>query len=110
MGSSCSFRFLYIDPLKQGLKRELKVFLNTRIKPFLYIDPLKQGLKPDAMSYGLIRCTVFIHRSIKTRIETIIVHLGKCCFNLFLYIDPLKQGLKHIAMDYQSFSTLGFYT
>jgi len=39
---------------------------------FLYIDPLKQGLK-----LGIITeerkgdCFVFIHRSIKTRIETI---------------------------------------
>ena len=37
---------------------------------FLYIDPLKQGLKPYCDStYGIIQ-SVFIHRSIKTRIET----------------------------------------
>ena len=37
---------------------------------FLYIDPLKQGLKlAISMSSRRIRA-VFIHRSIKTRIET----------------------------------------
>ena len=37
--------FLYIDPLKQGLK--LKHFFNAveDTEKFLYIDPLKQGLK-----------------------------------------------------------------
>ena len=37
--------FLYIDPLKQGLKHyasRIKVQYGFR---FLYIDPLKQGLK-----------------------------------------------------------------
>ena len=37
--------FLYIDPLKQGLKH---IFLDLIILcfiGFLYIDPLKQGLK-----------------------------------------------------------------
>ncbi len=37
---------------------------------FLYIDPLKQGLKLEFFSDKLILLTVFIHRSIKTRIET----------------------------------------
>ena len=38
-------KFLYIDPLKQGLK--LSAILNEPdvIPQFLYIDPLKQGLK-----------------------------------------------------------------
>ena len=37
--------FLYIDPIKQGLKPiciELSILL---VNSFLYIDPLKQGLK-----------------------------------------------------------------
>jgi len=41
--------FLYIDPLKQGLKQEREiVFLKGDMK-FLYIDPLKQGLKQLTM-------------------------------------------------------------
>ena len=43
-------------------------------------------------------CTyVFIHRSIKTRIETKIVNLVSIILILFLYIDPLKQGLKLVC-------------
>ena len=37
---------------------------------------------------------VFIHRSIKTRIETIDSGYPIVNANEFLYIDPLKQGLK----------------
>ena len=37
---------------------------------FLYIDPLKQGLKLLNYNLSLVKKTVFIHRSIKTRIET----------------------------------------
>ena len=87
--------FLYIDPLKQGLKllsgrlrpiRKQKVFIHRSIKTrietsrtilpsisgalFLYIDPLKQGLKQIGCYYHIISVAVFIHRSIKTRIET----------------------------------------
>jgi len=37
---------------------------------------------------------VFIHRSIKTRIETQEYQVEMLNQVLFLYIDPLKQGLK----------------
>ncbi len=37
---------------------------------------------------------VFIHRSIKTRIETYDKSKGSAIHTWFLYIDPLKQGLK----------------
>jgi len=37
---------------------------------FLYIDPLKQGLKQIEYSITGLLLSVFIHRSIKTRIET----------------------------------------
>ena len=39
---------------------------------FLYIDPLKQGLKHNYYLDGQYATWVFIHRSIKTRIETIL--------------------------------------
>jgi len=38
--------FLYIDPLKQGLKLRILNEKGIIGKEFLYIDPLKQGLKP----------------------------------------------------------------
>ena len=40
---------------------------------------------------------VFIHRSIKTRIETRYIILPGLFYDWFLYIDPLKQGLKHCS-------------
>jgi len=38
-------RFLYIDPIKQGLKQIGSIYASDIYK-FLYIDPIKQGLKP----------------------------------------------------------------
>ena len=37
--------FLYIDPLKQGLKHAFARNRHRQRGGFLYIDPLKQGLK-----------------------------------------------------------------
>jgi len=62
--------FLYIDPLKQGLKQYIPNILWNGISVFLYIDPLKQGLKLVSQILHIKRYRVFIHRSIKTRIET----------------------------------------
>jgi len=88
--------FLYIDPLKQGLKHDDdRGHKNTEDK-FLYIDPLKQGLKPEKEKKEYETLKVFIHRSIKTRIETSKqIFINSICL-WFLYIDPLKQGLKLI--------------
>jgi len=61
---------------------------------FLYIDPLKQGLKLYWHRNACKCLVVFIHRSIKTRIETYFRNIWQICHYLFLYIDPLKQGLK----------------
>jgi len=41
----CSAMFLYIDPLKQGLKHIPAISGSYVCIVFLYIDPLKQGLK-----------------------------------------------------------------
>ena len=43
--------------------------------------------------------TVFIHRSIKTRIETGQIDKTEAGRKWFLYIDPLKQGLKRATGD-----------
>jgi len=42
-------QFLYIDPLKQGLKPSVLRATATSVGWFLYIDPLKQGLKLKPM-------------------------------------------------------------
>ena len=52
-------RFLYIDPIKQGLKRSN---IEDEIKYenlFLYIDPIKQGLKQSRWGYDMIVITRF---------------------------------------------------
>ena len=67
---------------------------------FLYIDPLKQGLKLIVYPIRILVAYVFIHRSIKTRIETGYEDILKNVTIPFLYIDPLKQGLKLTIKDY----------
>jgi len=37
--------FLYIDPIKQGLKHISQAIAQILPPVFLYIDPIKQGLK-----------------------------------------------------------------
>ena len=61
---------------------------------FLYIVPLKQGLKHPPIEVGHIFRQVFIHSSIKTRIETFLLDKSGKSVQRFLYIVPLKQGLK----------------
>ena len=54
--------------------------------------------------------TVFIHRSIKTRIETAGIVEVSVERMLFLYIDPLKQGLKLREKLHKTTETVSFYT
>jgi len=51
---------------------------------------------------------VFIHRSIKTRIETTFLLVLAFLQLLFLYIDPLKQGLKRGAWEQRRENRSGF--
>jgi len=53
---------------------------------------------------------VFIHRSIKTRIETYRNEYRTIFHNGFLYIDPLKQGLKQKLNEAEKAEIDGFYT
>ena len=53
---------------------------------------------------------VFIHRSIKTRIETTEFVKKTIHSRKFLYIDPLKQGLKHFGDMEFYLAYGGFYT
>ncbi len=46
--------FLYIDPLKQGLKHPCPRRPHKFEWLFLYIDPLKQGLKPSESGLKLL--------------------------------------------------------
>ena len=70
-------RFLYIVPLKQGLKRNYRWSNLQTDERFLYIVPLKQGLKPTAYLQSRVKLySVFIHSSIKTRIETRHIYPG----------------------------------
>jgi len=77
---------------------------------FLYIVPLKQGLKRKQYLGQKDIPDVFIHSSIKTRIETMIAIRKDANQELFLYIVPLKQGLKPSKELNSTKSELGFYT
>jgi len=69
-------RFLYIDPIKQGLKQIGSIYASDIYK-FLYIDPIKQGLKRSLDTFFGLLYDVFIHRSNKTRIETRVGRLNQ---------------------------------
>ena len=53
---------------------------------------------------------VFIHSSIKTRIETRKSMVFESSYFLFLYIVPLKQGLKHLEQVVTDNYGQSFYT
>jgi len=57
-----------------------------------------------------ISTSVFIHRSIKTRIETGTLDTSQIGGIKFLYIDPLKQGLKLKIALLQAILWQSFYT
>jgi len=62
--------FLYIDPLKQGLKPQLNRKLEDREDVFIHRS-IKTRIETISLCYKhIISLCVFIHRSIKTRIET----------------------------------------
>ena len=53
---------------------------------FLYIDPLKQGLKLGVDKWEGEIGLVFIHRSIKTRIETgRLITMAKVVYSVFIH-------------------------
>ncbi len=62
--------FLYIDPLKQGLKHEFSVLPHT-VKDVFIHRSIKTRIETKlSLLIGKLSLQVFIHRSIKTRIET----------------------------------------
>jgi len=54
--------------------------------------------------------SVFIHRSNKTRIETVFQIWEGVGLDEFLYIDPIKQGLKRTNKTVQAQIENSFYT
>ncbi len=68
------------------------------------MNPLKQGLKPGWYAIPARVNRVFIHESIKTRVETIWVLQRFRKPTQSLSMNPLKQGLKlqirFLAMDF----------
>ena len=95
--------FLYIVPLKQGLKHSLTDVTSTIGEPVFIHSSIKTRIETnekDIDSYLLAK--VFIHSSIKTRIETASVCVPAHTANEFLYIVPLKQGLKRRFPAFQA--------
>ncbi len=87
-------QFLYIDPLKQGLKRSIDTLSSLSGLVFIHRSIKTRIETADGIAYFYRFCRVFIHRSIKTRIETEGLEYQELSPIEFLYIDPLKQGLK----------------
>ena len=59
-----------MNPLKQGLKHVANVCYGDYGLSSLSMNPLKQGLKPGNKCKIKLDSIVFIHESIKTRVET----------------------------------------
>ena len=59
-----------MNPLKQGLKREKCECSHDSSLGSLSMNPLKQGLKQRIELQCGAMASVFIHESIKTRVET----------------------------------------
>ena len=58
------------------------------------MNPLKQGLKRQIKVNLQFRLAVFIHESIKTRVETHRTYPKERTMKQSLSMNPLKQGLK----------------
>ena len=61
---------LSMNPLKQGLKQLCCEFGDFLSQLSLSMNPLKQGLKQYISKFPDVEDMVFIHESIKTRVET----------------------------------------
>ena len=86
--------FLYIVPLKQGLKLFGKLFHFHAVPVFIH-SSIKTRIETfPILSVLVCEPVVFIHSSIKTRIETGANKMANIRVKEFLYIVPLKQGLK----------------
>ena len=64
----------------------------------LSINPLNQGLKLTPFPIFIGSNSVFIHQSIKPRVETKIAHHHLLKWHGSLSINPLNQGLKHHSL------------
>jgi len=87
--------FLYIDPIKQGLKQEISSDIDlSKLIVFIHRSNKTRIETPIDAFHIFHKPAVFIHRSNKTRIETFLSFFFFSLSFLFLYIDPIKQGLK----------------
>ena len=83
-----------MNPLKQGLKLLGNRAFGGTGAMSLSMNPLKQGLKRHDIYDILANRSVFIHESIKTRVETQDYLPAAHSVSLSLSMNPLKQGLK----------------
>ena len=66
------------------------------------MNPLKQGLKQVKQAQSAPIFLVFIHESIKTRVETACPKRQPLCRHWSLSMNPLKQGLKLDGIAFKS--------
>ncbi len=102
--------FLYIDPLKQGLKLSSSALQAGLVLVFIHRS-IKTRIETNIVITRFFQFIhVFIHRSIKTRIETFNRQHDTLNDDMFLFIDPLKQGLKQEVVERITLSQFSFYT
>ena len=112
-----------MNPLKQGLKPFHGLQDSLLNAASLSMNPLKQGLKHYIPCWPWRALSVFIHESIKTRVETLQSINDECvCHHVFIHesiktrvetkidyihlsplfkslsMNPLKQGLKLVYL------------
>ncbi len=98
-----------MNPLKQGLKRLWHFF--SLFSPIVFIH---ESIKTRVETVGtqletILNTFVFIHESIKTRVETDCP--GRMIILRFesLSMNPLKQGLKLRLGSFRTLPGLGLY-
>ena len=87
-----------------------KLQLIKAMAQFLYIVPLKQGLKLSGSGSVEVVGIVFIHSSIKTRIETPEENLLHCSsLSVFIH-SSIKTRIETLVTTGMSDTTVSFYT
>ena len=90
---------LSMNPLKQGLKLPTIEATGGRVCLFIH-ESIKTRIETPYHRWGNLYQRLFIHESIKTRIETYGLPGQPAGLHSSLSMNPLKQGLKRAGKGY----------
>jgi len=110
IASSVIFSFLYIDPLKQGLKLVARYHADAEDRVFIHrsIKTRIETISDSEISY--FSASVFIHRSIKTRIETDCVLCASEGNSMVFIHRSIKTRIETFLLPSRKSCKRGFYT